>query len=254
MSAYNFGEKPKEYSAKHGGDIPVWKSPKYEAAKSKAIEVIESGLYGVTEADFWILMNATKSGKMAYSGLIISHNGCLKINDHLPAKFKPECVSIDKQGYRDSLVYTYCCPEQGIYEVGEVSGKNCSNDYPYAMAYKRMFDRVVLKLSKLAYNGIYSDSESDEFSQRYEAASDVHKEVQDLPNGTTGTRKGYDKYDPASNLVCQSCLEPIVGGYGKDGTFWDAESIVKMSRKRFGRDLCMLCMKDADSEKRAAQG
>lgn len=251
MSTYNFGEKPKEYSAKHGGEIPVWKSPKYEAAKAKAIEIIKSGLYGVTEADFWILMNATKNGKMAYSGLIISHNGCLKINDCLPDKFKPECVSIDKQGYRDSLVYSYCCPEQGIYEVGEVSGKNCSNDYPYAMAYKRLFDRVVLKLSKLAYNGIYSDSESDEFTQRLEAVSeDLPEKKEDVKVGA----KGYDEYDPASNHVCQNCLDPIVGGYGKDGTFWDADSIVNISLKRYNRKLCMLCMKDADREKRAAQG
>ena len=39
----------------------------------------------MSEADFWILMNRTKAGdKMLYSGLIISHNGCLKINDNLP--------------------------------------------------------------------------------------------------------------------------------------------------------------------------
>ena len=33
------------------------------------------------------------------------------------------------------------------------------------MAYKRLFDRVVLKLSKFAYSGIMSDSESEEFVQ-----------------------------------------------------------------------------------------
>lgn len=38
----NFGEKKSEYSAKHGGEIPVWQSPKYVEAKRKAVEIIES--------------------------------------------------------------------------------------------------------------------------------------------------------------------------------------------------------------------
>lgn len=172
MSNYNFKEQKEEYSAKHGKKIPVWITPNYEVAKAKAIEIIESKKYSVTEADFWILMNTTKTDKMAYTGLIISHNGCLKINDNLDKKFNPECVSLDKDGYGGSLVYTYCNAEQGIFEVGEVSKGNCKNDYPYAMAFKRLFDRVVLKLSKLAYNGIYSDSESEEFSQQLEPKED----------------------------------------------------------------------------------
>lgn len=166
MDKYNFKEQKEEFSAKHGKKLPVFLTPNYMVAKAKAIEIIESQKYGVTEADFWILMNTTKNDKMAYTGLIISHNGCLKINDSLDSKFNPDCVQLDKDGYKGSLVYTYCNAEQGIYEVGEVSQANCKNDYPYAMAFKRLFDRVVLKLSKLAYNGIYSDSESEEFSQQ----------------------------------------------------------------------------------------
>jgi hypothetical protein len=166
MANYDFGEKQKEWSAKHGKELPVWVTPGFKVAKAKAIEIIESEKYGVTEADFWLLMNATKNEKMAYTGLIISHNGCLKINDSLESKFEPYSVSLDKDGYKGSLVYTYCNSEQGIFEVGEVSQANCKNEYPYAMAFKRLFDRVVLKLSKLAYNGIYSDSESEEFSQQ----------------------------------------------------------------------------------------
>lgn len=157
-----FGEKKEEFSAKQKKNVPVWQSPKYAETKRKAIEIMEK--YPVIEeGDFWILMNETKSGKMAYTGLIISHNGCLKLNDVFPVKFDPECVTIDKEGFKGSLVYTYCSKEQGIYEVGEVSAENCKNAYPYAMAYKRLFDRVVLKLTKLAYSGIYSDSEAEEF-------------------------------------------------------------------------------------------
>ena len=36
------------------------------------------------------------------------------------------------------------------------------------MAYKRCFDRVVLKKSRLAYSGVYSDSEAEEFKNNKE--------------------------------------------------------------------------------------
>lgn len=170
---YDFGEKKEEKI--NGNKIPVeFHTPKYKEAKNKAIELLKSDKYKdvLLPSDFWILVNTyANKTKVMYSGLIISHDGCLKINDSLDdeLKFKPECMSIDKDGYNGSLVFSYMCAEQGLYEVGEVSAKNCKNDYPYAMALKRCFDRVVLKNSKIAYAGIYSDSESDEFIQRNES-------------------------------------------------------------------------------------
>lgn len=167
---YNFGEKEEENF--NGKKIPVeFHTPKYKEAKRKIIELLESEKYKnvLEESDFWILVNTyANKTKAMYSGLIISHDGCLKINDSLDQelRFKPECMSLDKDGYNDSLVYTYICKEQGIYEVGEVNKTNCKNDYPYAMALKRCFDRVVLKNSKIAYSGVYSDSEAEEFTKR----------------------------------------------------------------------------------------
>lgn len=165
-----FNEQTEEYSNKQGKKIPVWQSDKYIQAKKKAIEIIDKKEYGLTEADFWILMNETKTGKMQYTGLIISHTGCLKINDKLDEKkkFNPECVTEDKEGYDNTLIYTYKNKEQGLYEVGEVSKSNCKNSYPYAMALKRCFDRVVLKNSKLAYESIYSDSEGTDIAKQNE--------------------------------------------------------------------------------------
>lgn len=162
-----FNEQKEEYSNKKGKNIPVWQSNKYIQAKNKAIELIKSGKYGLTESDFWILMNETKTEKMQYTGLIISHTGCLKINDKLEddKKFNPESVIIDKEGYNNTLVYTYINKQQGLYEVGEVSNLNCKNSYPYAMALKRCFDRVVLKNSRLAYESIYSDSEGADITK-----------------------------------------------------------------------------------------
>lgn len=167
---YNFGEKKTENI--NGKTLPVeFITPKYKEARNKAIELLESDKYkGILEtSDFWILVNTyANKTKAMYSGLIISHDGCLKINDVLDEelKFKPECMTLDKEGYNGSLVFTYNCSKQGIYEVGEVSKDNCKNDYPYAMALKRCIDRVILKNSKIAYSGIYSDSEADEFTKR----------------------------------------------------------------------------------------
>lgn len=158
---HDFGEQ--EVERINGDELAVWLSPKYIESKQKAIEMIDSELYDLTDGDFWILKNRTKTGKMAYTGLIISHNGCLKINDKLENKVDPKCFSLDKEGYNDSLVYTYI--DKDTYEVGEFSKTNGQNAYPYAMAFKRCFDRVVLKKSRLAYSGIYSEVEADEFKQ-----------------------------------------------------------------------------------------
>ena len=186
---YNFGEKKTENI--NGKTLPVeFITPKYKEARNKAIELLESDKYkGIWEtSDFWILVNTyANKTKAMYSGLIISHDGCLKINDVLDEelKFKPECMTLDKEGYNGSLVFTYNCPKQGIYEVGEVSKDNCKNDYPYAMALKRCMDRVILKNSKIAYSGIYSDSEADEFTKRID--EDV---VEEKPKTTkTATTK-----------------------------------------------------------------
>lgn len=162
-----FNERSTEYSKKQGKEIPVWISPKYEEAKKKAIELINEKKYNLTEGDFWILMNETKKGQMGYTGLIISHNGCLKINDALENKVKPEGFEYyNVDTYKNSLIFTYC--DDDVYEIGEVNDSNCKNDYPYAMAFKRCFDRVVLKKSKLAYAGVYSDSEAEEFAEKFD--------------------------------------------------------------------------------------
>lgn len=155
----------KEFEFVNGEKLEVWQTPKYLESKAKAIEMLK-GNFGLTEGDFWILMNRTKGGKIAYTGLIISHNGCLKINDASTNKVNPQCFSLDKEGFNDSLVYTY--QDSDTYEVGEVSVANCKNSYPYAMALKRCFDRVVLKKSRLAYTGIYSEAEADEFKEPIE--------------------------------------------------------------------------------------
>jgi hypothetical protein len=168
---YNFGEKTEEFV--DGVKLPVWQSPKYIQSKQKAVELIEKGDYGLSEGDFWILMNTKSKKTMIYSGLIISHNGCLKINDKLDdkLKFKPDSVSFlkdenqEKEDENQEKVMQYINVSQGIYEFGELSSLNCKNKYPYAMVLKRLMDRVILKNSKVGFFGIYSEAESDEFKK-----------------------------------------------------------------------------------------
>lgn len=162
---YTFGAQKMEYNSKAGANTKTWESPKYLEGKKKAIELINKTEYGLTEADFWILK--TYSAKtVTYAGLIISHNGCLKINDKLAAeaKFVPSCVSWVRNGAGD-LVLQYLNDKQGLLEFGEASIKNCTNAYPFAMVLKRLQDRVILKNSKIAFSGIMSEVESEEFKR-----------------------------------------------------------------------------------------
>ena len=265
-----FNEKTTEWSNKQGKEIPVWQSDKYKESRDKAIEVIKSGKYGLSESDFWILMNETKSGKMAYTGLIISHNGCLKINDALSDKFKPECVSYTENGWSGSLVYTYCSTEQGLFEVGEVSSKNCKIDYPYAMALKRMFDRVVLKLSKLAYAGIYGEDEADEFRNplnepEAKETADKTKETPKRQSKPKEEPKPQEKQQTEEEInamflptveasiqnqdgveygICSKCGSYVYQVKTKTG-FMPLRDFMLSSMRNFGQILCKDCYSDA---------
>lgn len=213
---YNFGEKEEEQG------LEVWQSPKYKESKKKAIEMIESGKYDLSEADFWILMNKTRSGEtMAYTGLIISHNGCLKINDKLDNKVNSKCFSLDKEGYKNSLVYTYV--DDDTYEIGEFNSENGKNNYPYAMAFKRCFDRVVLKKSKLAYAGIYSEAEADEFKEPVEKKASGITENQKIiiSKLTEKSQKSlFDKFGVSNidELTAEQASEIVKAINDKKGT------------------------------------
>lgn len=158
-----FGEQESESSG--GQNLPVWQSPKFILSRAKACELIDSGKYGLNDSDFWILKNKTKSGKMGYTGLIISHNGCLKINEVLRNDgnaYDPSCISEIKQSpYTGGIYMTYCDNE--VFEVAEATKDTVKNSYPLAILVKRLVDRVILKKSKIAFDGIYSEDESDDF-------------------------------------------------------------------------------------------
>ena len=250
MKAYDFGENREEWSSKQKQNLPVWQSPKYKQSKQKAIEIIEK-FPNIGEGDFWILMNETKTGKMAYTGLIISHNACLKLNDQMPEdrRFDPRYLSRDVDPYSGALIYEYNNPDQMLYEVGEVSRENCKNSYPLAMAYKRCFDRVVLKLSKLAYDGVYSDSEAEEF-RRDETPTEEKPEHQDKKDPVAEAMAELDRPISDGHIMALNALiddtgtnrDAMLRAYGvgslKDMTerqYGDAATVLRERKSRLER-------------------
>ena len=166
---YDFGES--DYDFAFGAKIPVTILPKYKTTKDNVIALLESDKYkGIFFAeDFWILKNYNKDkSKCFYSGLIISHEALVKVNDLLPEnsrfveQFCSEPIPCTWKGV-ETLRMEYRDKRDGMFEVGEISVNNCKNDYPFAMLLKRTFDRVVKRKAKLSM--VYSDSEADEFRE-----------------------------------------------------------------------------------------
>lgn len=169
MKKHNFGEK--EYEKYQGSKVPVTWLPKYKATKEKIIGLLESAEYKdvLNDSDFWIQMNFSKDKtECYYTGLIISHEALIKINDTLGEddKFREKFCSdpiISTWNEKEILRMEYRDPRDGMFEVGEISLSNCKNDYPFAMLLKRTFDRVVKRKAKLYM--VYSDSEAEEFRE-----------------------------------------------------------------------------------------
>ena len=85
------------------------------------------------------------------------------------------------------------------------------------MAFKRCFDRVVLKKSKLAFSGIYSEVEADEFKANQ--TEETEKEIEDFKNHNIYEMK-LDK------LITENKLD-----YEKVCALWKVGDIHKMTTK-----------------------
>ena len=174
---YNFGEQ--EYDKYKGKKIPVTILPKYNSTKEKVIALLEDEKYGniLNETDFWILKNYDKNGDNCYySGLIITHEALIKVNDTLDENHKFNQMFCSDPiptnwGGTEGFRIEYRDKRDGMIEYGEISLKNCKNDYPFAMLLKRVFDRVVKRKANLSM--VYSDSEAEEFREQPEAKEEV---------------------------------------------------------------------------------
>ena len=96
---------------------------------------------------------------------IITHDACEKIAAKENIQFGAPTI------YRDSnqdvaIVGDAKRGNKIIWSTGEASPNNCKAPYPFAMAEKRLKDRLVLKLIDAYQYSIYSDSEADNFKKQ----------------------------------------------------------------------------------------
>ena len=115
--------------------------------------------YNLSKDDFWELKRGTRSM------WIITHDACEKIAAKENIQFGAPTI------YRDSnqdvaIVGDAKRGNKIIWSTGEASPKNCKAPYMFAMAEKRLKDRLILKLINAYEYGIYSDSEADNFKKQ----------------------------------------------------------------------------------------
>ena len=233
---HNFGEKPQEYVK--GQPHNTYQTLKYKETKKRVEEMLDSGIYkGLNDSHFWILMHLNKSSdQVSYDGLIISHDGMKIINDSLPEekKVKAGCFSMPIMSeYKKDCMYMYYQDEETI-EFGEISTENCQNAYPYAMLFKRTYDRVVKDKAKMY--GVYSEEEADEFSRKVDEPEQP-KTIKEQPKAAPAPAKpaaapveqtlaqaqktnndGVDIYAETEKMYTFEQRKKIMEHYGKD--FW----------------------------------
>ena len=115
--------------------------------------------YKLSKDDFCFFFRGTRSM------WIITHDACEKIAAQENIQFGAPTI------YRDSnkdvaIVGDAKRENKVIWSTGEASPNNCKAPYPFAMAEKRLKDRLILKLINAYEYGIYSDSEADNFKKQ----------------------------------------------------------------------------------------
>jgi len=111
--------------------------------------------------------------------LIIKHKALEKISAHLGMWFDPPDVL---ENNTDKNIVSMCVRgyiddgkgKNSAWSIGEVSPKNNTNKYPYAIAEKRAIDRVILKLLGV-HGDMYSEEEAEYFKTNNAKGVSVEK-------------------------------------------------------------------------------
>jgi hypothetical protein len=111
--------------------------------------------------------------------LIIKHKALEKISAHLGMWFDPPNVL---ENSTDKNIVSMCVRgyiddgkgKNSAWSIGEVSPKNNTNKYPYAIAEKRAIDRVILKLLGV-HGDMYSEEEAEDFKTNNAKVVSVEK-------------------------------------------------------------------------------
>jgi len=112
--------------------------------------------YGLkSEVDTW----SVRPGVYA-----IKHDAVMKIADIEGIAFEKPEIFVTKDGV--SFVGTATMKDVTTWATGEACPANCTNKYLWAMAEKRLKDRLTLKLINAYEYGIYSEEEADAFERK----------------------------------------------------------------------------------------
>ena len=111
---------------------------------------------------------------------LIKHEACEKIHGIEKMTTKPINVITDDNEKGTFMLITVKHGNIEWEDVGEATPRNCISKYYRSMAFKRGFDRCVLKLLK-AYELFYSDSEIEPKTQQ-DKPSRKEKSEQELDN------------------------------------------------------------------------
>ena len=114
--------------------------------------------YGLGKDDFW---------EMKFGGRsqwIITHDACEKIADKEDMMFSPPQVHADNNS-DVAMIGSAKKGEKVIWSTGEASPRNNKNPYNWAMAEKRLKDRLTLKMINAYEYGVSSEVEADAFQR-----------------------------------------------------------------------------------------
>ena len=115
--------------------------------------------YSLSKSDFWELKRGT------VSRWIITHDAVEKIAYTEGITFSMPQIIRDNNS-NVAMLGQGTLKERTEWSTGEASQNNCKNPYFFAMAEKRLKDRLTLKLINAYQYGIYSDVEADAFKRQ----------------------------------------------------------------------------------------
>ena len=123
--------------------------------------------YNLSKDDFW---THKQSGN-----LIITHKACEKIARQEKIVFDmPKILSSENNNV--AILCSATWADTTEWSIGEASPKTSFNIYYFAMAEKRVKDRLILKLIGV-YGDVYSEDESDEFRRNNQSTPNVQQDT-----------------------------------------------------------------------------
>ena len=112
--------------------------------------------YELNDNDFW---KHKQSGKW-----IITHDACEKIADQENISFVlPEIYTDNNSDV--AMIGSAKKGDKVVWSTGEASSRTCAMKYYWAMAEKRLKDRLTLKIINAYQYGVSSETEADDFKR-----------------------------------------------------------------------------------------